>query len=156
MHYLTYNHIKFDLVRFFCSLVRKPELQKMKSAAIQGQAVLFLSVTVWMKIFICSRSITHEKWLMNWRSLTIRLGRIWQDLDQLLQKATHAYPKSTEAKTCCHIFEEPFSNTVMNSNLESRLMLKITTIFFFWKKSKHAQLPEAEIYINRKGSMQQW
>jgi len=46
VHYLTYNHIKFDLVRFFCSLVREPELQKMKSAAIQGKAMLFLSGTV--------------------------------------------------------------------------------------------------------------
>lgn len=65
VHSLSYNDIKFDLVRFFCSLVRESELKKMKSAAIQREAMLFLSVTVRMKIFICSRCITGEKWLMN-------------------------------------------------------------------------------------------
>lgn len=42
MHYLMYNHTNFDWVRFLCSLVRKTELQKMKSAAIQVEAMLFL------------------------------------------------------------------------------------------------------------------
>lgn len=66
------------------------------------------------------------------------LEKIWQALDQLLQKATYIYPKRTEAKTCCHIAEEPFSKVVTYSILESMFMLKISKIFlFFWKKSKY-------------------
>lgn len=149
MYYLPCNPIKFDSVRFFCSLVRKPELEKSKSAAIQGEATLFLSVTLWMKIFICSRSITPEKWLMNW-SLTISLGKIWWDLNQLLQKVIHAHPKSTEAKICCHICEEPFSNMVMSSNLESRLVLKITNIFFFWKNQNTLSFQKQKSILTEK------
>lgn len=146
MHYLTYNHIKFDLVRFFCSLVREPELQKMKSAA-----VLFLPFTVWMKIFICSRSITHEKWLMHWRSLTIPLGRIWQDLHQLSQKATHNILRAQRQKPAAiSVCEEPFNNMVMNNNLESRLVLKITTIFFLWKNENTLNLQEQKSALAEK------
>lgn len=103
-----------------------------------------------MKILTCSRSIIHEKWLMNWRNLTTPLGRVWQDFDQFLQKATHVYPKSTEAKTCCHIYKEPFSNVVMNSNLESRPMLKITTVFFFWKNQNMLSLQRQKFLLTEK------
>jgi len=63
--------------------------------------------------------------------------------------------KITEAKTCCHICEEPLSNTAMNSTVESRLVLKITS-FLFWKKIKtRSSLQKQKSLLTKKEVLQQ-